>query len=121
MIIPKSKIESIRSEQDAAGELAAIAKAKEVLESGVKVFLQVAGSASAGGCQLVLNLLAKIPELIFERILTELRSEKFEWFGPSPIEPFNPGSRHPGEVAPLLRDPLGGPGVRLEPGDLRVF
>ena len=25
------------------------------------------------------------------RILTELRSEKFEWFGPSPIEPFNPG------------------------------
>ena len=25
----------------------------------------------------------------FERILTELRSEKFEWFGPSPIEPFN--------------------------------
>ena len=24
------------------------------------------------------------------RILTELRSEKFEWFGPSPIEPFNP-------------------------------
>ena len=27
----------------------------------------------------------------FERILTELRFEKFEWFGPSPIEPFNPG------------------------------
>ena len=25
------------------------------------------------------------------RILTELRSEKFEWFGPSPIEPFNSG------------------------------
>ena len=25
------------------------------------------------------------------RILTELRSEKFEWFGPSPIEPFNLG------------------------------
>ena len=24
-------------------------------------------------------------------ILIELRSEKFEWFGPSPIEPFNPG------------------------------
>ena len=23
--------------------------------------------------------------------MTELRSEKFEWFGPSPIEPFNPG------------------------------
>ena len=38
------------------------------------------------------NFLVKIPELIFERILTELRSEKFEWFGPSPIEPFNSGS-----------------------------
>ena len=24
--------------------------------------------------------------------MTELRSEKFEWFGPSPIEPFNSGS-----------------------------
>ena len=24
-------------------------------------------------------------------MLTELRSEKFEWFGPSPIEPFNLG------------------------------
>ena len=23
--------------------------------------------------------------------MTELRSEKFEWFGPSPIEPFNLG------------------------------
>ena len=29
--------------------------------------------------------------LNFERVLTELRSEKFEWFGPSPIEPFNLG------------------------------
>ena len=28
--------------------------------------------------------------LSIPRILTELRSEKFEWFGPSPIEPFNP-------------------------------
>ena len=27
--------------------------------------------------------------LNFARILTELWSEKFEWFGPSPIEPFN--------------------------------
>ena len=24
--------------------------------------------------------------------MTELRSEKFEWFGPSPIEPFNLGA-----------------------------
>ena len=29
---------------------------------------------------------------MFERILTELRSEKFEWFGLSPIEPFNQGA-----------------------------
>ena len=27
--------------------------------------------------------------LYSERILTELGSEKFEWFDPSPIEPFN--------------------------------
>merc|ERR1719379_2292999 len=32
-------------QKDAAGELAAIAKAKEVLESGVKVFLQVSSKA----------------------------------------------------------------------------
>ena len=25
----------------------------------------------------------------FQEFLTELRSEKFEWFGPSPIEPLN--------------------------------
>merc|ERR1719240_1212878 len=34
-------------QKDAAGELAAIAKAKEVLESGVKVFLQVSSKARA--------------------------------------------------------------------------
>merc|ERR1719199_1882456 len=34
-------------QKDAAGELAAIAKAKEVLESGVKVFLQVSNKAKA--------------------------------------------------------------------------
>ena len=28
----------------------------------------------------------------FERILTELWCEKFEWFDPSPIEPFNSGT-----------------------------
>ena len=27
--------------------------------------------------------------LNFDRMLTELWCEKFEWFGPSPIEPFN--------------------------------
>ena len=31
----------------------------------------------------------KFRNYIFERILTELRSEKFEWFDASPIEPFN--------------------------------
>ena len=29
----------------------------------------------------------------FDRILTELCCEKFEWFDPSPIEPFNLGDR----------------------------
>ena len=31
--------------------------------------------------------------LNFERLLTELRSEWFVWFGPSPTEPFNSGRR----------------------------
>ena len=31
----------------------------------------------------------------FDRILTELGCEKFEWFDPSPIEPFNPGLSAP--------------------------
>ena len=37
------------------------------------------------------------------RMLTELWCEKFEWFDPSPIEPFNLGhdglEAHPGEMA----------------------
>ena len=41
----------------------------------------------------------------FERMLTELRSEKFEWFGPSPIEPFNLGPV--GERGVLGRRPRG--------------
>jgi len=36
-------------------------------------------------------ILAK--SLEFWQILTEFWSEKFEWFGPSPIEPFNLGGR----------------------------
>ena len=39
----------------------------------------------------------------FERILTELRCEKFEWFGPSPIEPFNSGRA---DAVPDLLQPL---------------
>ena len=40
----------------------------------------------------------------FETILTELRSEKFEWFGPSPIEPFNLGlTRQPAAGLPAPR------------------
>ena len=44
-----------------------------------------------------LNFLAKCTD----RILTELWCEKFEWFDPSPIEPFNsgPGRRARGPVA----------------------
>ena len=43
--------------------------------------------------------------LSIPRILTELRSEKFEWFGPSPIEPFNLGrSRRASKIShPLVR------------------
>ena len=52
-----------------------------------------------------LDFLAKIPELIFERIPAVLRSEKFEWFGPSPIEPFNPGRRR--RRRPSSRRPCG--------------
>ena len=55
------------------------------------------------------------------RILTELRSEKFEWFGPSPIEPVNVEEREgeqPGgadRVAGALGDQReGDPRVRAD-------
>ena len=38
-------------------------------------------------------------------MLCELWSEKFEWFGPSPIEPFNLGND------PLIRPDLPDPGT----------
>ena len=55
-------------------------------------------------------------------ILTELWSEKFEWFDPSPIEPFNPARwtralvallLERGEVYLLERRDLHAPRVRL--------
>merc|ERR1719284_1660997 len=55
-------------QKDAAGELAAIAKAKEVLEDGVKVFLQVSSKTHAkdedtsAKRDRVLSLLAKIED-----------------------------------------------------------
>ena len=36
-------------------------------------------------------LTKKFGKILIPIILTELRSESFEWFGPSPIEPFNSG------------------------------
>ena len=42
-------------------------------------------------------------------ILTELWSEKFEWFGPSPIEPFNLG-KHGQGFPPDCTFPAGGQG-----------
>ena len=38
---------------------------------------------------------SKFPEFICDTMLTELSSEKFVWFGPSPIEPFNQGTTRP--------------------------
>ena len=68
--------------------------------------------------------------LNFERILTELRSEKFEWFDPSPIEPFNFGLDDGEEglqplLLVLLVDPLDAlldvllPGTGVSNGDKR--
>ena len=49
--------------------------------------------------------------LSIPRILTELLSEKFEWFGPSPIEPFNP-ARDPSRRASGARSCSRGRGGR---------
>merc|ERR1719453_2526798 len=55
-------------QKDAAGELAAIAKAKEVLESGVKVFLQVSSKTQAKDAESsakmdrVISILSKIED-----------------------------------------------------------
>merc|ERR1719387_1672359 len=69
-------------QKDAAGELAAIAKAKEVLESGVKVFLEVSskthsknGDASAKR-ERVLSILSKLEDhsYFFTQIKAEARA-----------------------------------------------
>merc|ERR1719421_2684388 len=66
-------------QKDAAGELAAIAKAKEVLESGVKVFLQVSSKTrtkdeeSGAKRDRVLSLLSKIQDHSY--LFTQLKSE----------------------------------------------
>merc|ERR1719387_3396337 len=72
-------------QKDAAGELAAIAKAKEVLESGVKVFLQVSNKAKAHVTDASDDKRARL-DAIFSKIahsdhsflLTQLRSEARE-------------------------------------------
>ena len=72
-------------QKDAAGELAAIAKAKEVLESCVKVFLQVSNKAKAHVTDASDDKRARI-DAIFSKIahsdhsflLTQLRSEARE-------------------------------------------
>ena len=40
--------------------------------------------------------------LNLERILTQLRSEQFVWFGPSPTEPFNSGLGYAQQPRPCL-------------------
>merc|ERR1719352_1992409 len=75
-------------QKDAAGELAAIAKAKEVLESGVKVFLQVSTKAkvrddgSASKRERIVSVLAKIEEsdksYFFAQVKSEAREGPFD-------------------------------------------
>merc|ERR1719321_1281891 len=66
-------------QKDAAGELAAIAKAKEVLEGGVKVFLQVSSKThskdedSSAKRDRVLSLLSKIEDHSY--FFTQIKSE----------------------------------------------
>merc|ERR1719197_1013642 len=66
-------------QKDAAGELAAIAKAKEVLESGVKVFLQVSSKTQSKDEQSsvkrdrVLSVLSKIEDHTY--FFTQIKSE----------------------------------------------
>merc|ERR1719271_1848659 len=70
-------------QKDAAGELAAIAKAKEVLESGVKVFLQVSSKAKVHNVEddkraRVTDILKKIASKDHSYFFTQLRSEATE-------------------------------------------
>jgi chromosome segregation ATPase len=66
-------------QKDAAGELAAIAKAKEVLESGVKVFLQVSSKThskdeeTSAKRDRVISILSKIEDHSY--LFSQLRSE----------------------------------------------
>jgi len=71
-------------QKDAAGELAAIAKAKEVLESGVKVFLQVSTKAKAhddgsqGKRDRLMSILAKLEETDHSYFFMQVKSEARE-------------------------------------------
>merc|ERR1719408_114186 len=76
-------------QKDAAGELAAIAKAKEVLESGVKVFLQVSTKAKAHATDAsdekrarLMTVLAKLEEsdksYFFMQVKSEAREGPFD-------------------------------------------
>merc|ERR1719407_398812 len=66
-------------QKDAAGELGAIAKAKEVLESGVKVFLQVSSKTESKDEQSsvkrdrVISVLSKIEDHTY--FFTQIKSE----------------------------------------------
>merc|ERR1719486_180199 len=66
-------------QKDAAGELAAIAKAKEVLESGVKVFLQVSSKTHSKNDEIavkrdrVISILSKLEDHSY--FFTQIKSE----------------------------------------------
>merc|ERR1719281_1758030 len=69
-------------QKDAAGELAAIAKAKEVLESGVKVFLEVSSKTQSKNDEVsakrdrVISILSKLEDhsYFFTQIQSEARA-----------------------------------------------
>merc|ERR1719353_2728055 len=67
------------SQKDAAGELAAIAKAKEVLESGVKVFLEVSSKTHSKNYDTsakrdrVISILSKLEDRSY--LFTQIKSE----------------------------------------------
>merc|ERR1719199_327295 len=72
-------------QKDAAGELAAIAKAKEVLEAGVKVFLQVSTKAKAHATDAsddkrarIMAVLAKLEESDKSYFFMQVKSEAQE-------------------------------------------
>merc|ERR1719335_2153626 len=77
--VKASAEEQATRQKDAAGELAAIAKAKEVLESGVKVFLEVSSKTQSKNDEVsakrdrVISILSKLEDHSY--FFTQIKSE----------------------------------------------